>query len=313
MSLYLQYKKQYLHQRFLTTYFMNSNILERKIAHGPISSFSHVEYSQFLLPWHRHEESEIMIFTSGHGKQFIGDGVAEYKEGDLTLIGSNIPHLHLCDDIANGKTHSSSSGETLQFAKDVFPSKMDILPDFTDIDNLLKKSQYGIRFYDKGLWNQVYNMIISLDKMYGIRRVSQLYNILDALSKSTDYKLVSETMYYQDNPLNNNSKPVDKVFNYLYRHFREKVTLKDIAAFVNQDPTALCRSFKKGTDKSIFSCLAEIRIQHACKLLKNSSLTVSQIAYECGYGSLSFFNEQFKQNIHSTPSEYKSKWIQTIK
>ena len=112
-------------------------------------------------------------------------------------------------------------------------------------------------------------------------------------------------MYYQDNPLDSGDKPVDKVFKYLYLHFKEKVTLKQIAEYVNKDPSALCRSFKKGTDKSIFRCLAEIRIKHACKLLINSSLTISQIAYECGYGNLSFFNQQFKDITMKTPSEYK--------
>lgn len=309
MSLYLQYEKLYLHLRFLTTIYMNSNILDRKIAHGPTFSFSHIEYSQFLLPWHRHEEFEIMIFTAGQGKQFIGDEIVEYKKGDLTLIGENIPHLHLCNDIANGKKLSSSSGEALQFTKALFPTQMDKLPDFIEIDTLLKRSQYGIRFYDKGMWEEVYKMVLSLDQMQGIGRIVQLYNILDILCKSTDYKLVSETMYYQNNPLDSNSKPVDKVFKYLYHHFRDKVALKDIANYVNQDPTALCRTFKKGTDKSIFRCLAEIRIKHACKLLLNSNMTISQISYECGYGSLSFFNEQFKEIIHYTPSEYKCKWI----
>lgn len=280
-------------------------ILERKIVHGSVSSFSHIEYSQFLLPWHKHEEFEIMIFTGGKGKQFIGDGIIDYQEGDITLIGSNIPHLHLCNDISQGKKHSTSSGEAVQFTMDMFPCHMDTLPDFIEIDILLKRSQYGIRFYDNGLWSDIYKMVLNLDKMYGIERVIQLYNILNKLTKSTQYKLVSETMYYQDNPLDTKDKPIDKVFKYLYLHFKEKIALKEIAIYVNQDPAALCRTFKRGTDKSIFRCLAEIRIKHACKLLINSGLTISQIAYECGYGSLSFFNEQFKEIILSTPSEYR--------
>lgn len=281
-------------------------ILERKIAHSSISSFSHVEYSQFLLPWHKHEEFELMIFTEGGGKQFIGDGVVEYKKGDVTLIGSGIPHLHLCDDIANGAKKSTSSGEAVQFKQDVFPCQIDKLFDFVEIDMLLKRSQYGIRFYDKGLWQELYNMVMALDQMKGIERIIQLYSILNRLSKSTNFRLVSETVYYNENHLATD-KPIDKVFEYLYRHFKEKITLKEIAEYVNQDPSALCRSFKRGTDKTIFRCLAEIRIKQACKLLINSSLTISQIAYDCGYGSLSFFNEQFKDIVGHTPSEYKGK------
>lgn len=281
------------------------SILERKIAHGSISSFSHVEYSQFLLPWHRHEEFEIMVFTGGKGKQFIGEGELDYKRGDLALIGSNIPHLHLCNDIAKGKSESSSSGEALQFTSEIFPNQMDKLPDFIDIDILLRRSQYGIRFFDDGLWQDIYELVMTLDKMQGVKRVIQLYSILDKLSKSADYKLVSDSIYYLDNIQDKNTKPVDRVFKYLYRHFKEKITLNDIAEYVNQDPSALCRTFKRGTDKSIFQCLGEIRIKHACKLLANSSLSISQIAYECGYSSLSFFNQQFKTIINVTPSSYR--------
>ncbi len=284
------------------------SILERKIVHGSISSFSLVEYSQFLLPWHKHEEFEIMIFTGGEGKQFVGNGEADYKKGDIALIGSNIPHLHLCNNIADGKKESSSSGEALQFTMAIFPNQMDILPDFIEIDALLRKSQYGIRFYDNGLWLEIYNMAVELAKMYGIERVIQLYAILNKLSKSTNYRLISESIYYQDNALNSSSKSIDLVFKYLFRHFKEKITLTKIAEYVNQDPSALCRAFKKGTDKNIFRCLAEIRIKHACKLLINSSLSISQIAYECGYGSLSFFNEQFKNIINITPTEYRKKY-----
>lgn len=280
-------------------------VLERKIAHGPTSSFSHVGYSQFLLPWHQHKEFEIMLFTSGTGKQFVGDGISPYQEGDITLIGNNVPHLHLCDDIAMGKINSTSSGEALQFTLDIFPDDLASLSDFSDVHRLLSMSQYGIRFYDISLYEDILTRIKDLDQNAGIKRVIQLYTILDGLSKCSNSKLLSEIGHYTNHTITQNSSNVEKVFNFLYRHFNEKILLKDIASFVNQDPSALCRAFKKATDKSIFSCLAEIRLQHACKLLKNSNLAIYQIAYECGYGSLSFFNEQFRQILQLTPSEYR--------
>ena len=50
-----------------------------------------------------------MIITAGAGRQFVGEGVSPYKAGDLTLIGSNVPHLHLCNSILNGTGDSKSS------------------------------------------------------------------------------------------------------------------------------------------------------------------------------------------------------------
>lgn len=72
-------------------------ILERKIIHGVATVCSHISYPRFVLPLHKHVEFEIMLFTQGNGKQFVGEGVSEYRAGDIALIGSNVPHLHLCD------------------------------------------------------------------------------------------------------------------------------------------------------------------------------------------------------------------------
>lgn len=98
---------------------------------------------------------------------------------------------------------------------------------------------------------------------------------------------------------------VNKVYAYLYNHFKEKVNLEEIAKFVKQNPSALCRYFKQRTDKSIFQCLAEIRIEHACKLLTYSNMNISQVAYESGYNSVTHFIAQFEKITKRTPSEYR--------
>lgn len=279
-------------------------VLERKIIHDSFSSFSHISYSQFVLPRHRHPEFEIMIFTKGTGKQFVGDSIASYQPGDLALIGSNIPHLHLCDSVLNGGV-ATSSGEALQFPISIFPSEMESIPDYTEINDLLMRSQHGIRFYNALLWNEIYAMVMDVDKLAGIDRIILLYQILDKLSKTPDFKLLSESPYKSIDYKFSSQEPVDRVYSYLFSHFRENITLQQVASFVNLNPAALCRYFKRSTDKSIFRCLAEVRVGHACKLLAYSSLPVSQIAYESGYNNLSHFNRQFKEITKLAPDEYR--------
>lgn len=60
-------------------------ILERKIVHDMATVCSHISYPRFVLPLHKHVEYEIMLFTRGSGKQFVGEGVSEYKVGDITI------------------------------------------------------------------------------------------------------------------------------------------------------------------------------------------------------------------------------------
>ena len=121
-------------------------ILERKIAHKMTTLCSHITYPEFVLPLHKHAEYELMIFTHGSGKQFVGEGVAPYTEGDVALIGSNVPHLHLCKSrMKSGENTGKedledrlySSGEAIQFSPDLFPSSLLNLPDYAHISELL--------------------------------------------------------------------------------------------------------------------------------------------------------------------------------
>jgi len=285
-------------------------ILERKIVHDMATVCSHISYPRFVLPLHKHVEYEIMLFTQGSGKQFVGEGVSDYKAGDMALIGSNVPHLHLCHTkldttSASNPEEKGSAGEAIQFRPDIFPGQMEGIPDYHLIHDLLQKSQYGIRFYDEGLFDEMLEMVREFDSSGYTSRIVCLLRMLEKLHDCQHFRLLSDTAYNQANLIPDVKEPVNKVYAYLYNHFKEKVTLGEIAEFVNQNPAALCRYFKQRTDRSIFQCLAEIRIEHACKLLTYSKMNVSQIAYESGYNSVTHFVAQFEKITRRTPSEYR--------
>ena len=105
-------------------------ILERKIVHDMATVCSHISYPRYVLPLHKHVEYEIMLFTQGSGKQFVGEGVSDYKAGDMALIGSNVPHLHLCHTkldatSASNPEEKASAGEAIQFRPDIFPGQVE--------------------------------------------------------------------------------------------------------------------------------------------------------------------------------------------
>ena len=287
-------------------------VLERKIIHGMATQCSHISYPQFVLPLHKHMEFEIMLFTKGGGKQFVGEGVSEFRAGDVALIGSNVPHLHLCGSklspatFDNGAKYEPCAGEAIQFLPDLFPAYMHDLPDYRPIHKLLKKSQYGVRFYDESVYEDILEMLGELDSSEYTARIICLLRMLDRLCRCSHTELLSDTAYNSSNCISDVNEPVNKVYAYLYNHFKDSISLSDITAYVKQNQSALCRYFKKRTDKSIFQCLAEIRIEHACKLLAYSEMTISQVAYESGYNSLTHFISQFERLTTQKPSEYRA-------
>ena len=267
-------------------------ILERRIIHDVTTLCSHISYPRFVLPLHKHVEFEIMLFTRGTGKQFVGEGVSDFKAGDIVLIGSNVPHLHLCDaklhpQPVGGGEAEWCAGEAIQFSPELFPENMEAIPDYRFVYDLLRKSP-------------------AFDASEYTRRVICLLQMLERLRCCKRVDLLSDVAYSRENRLPGVKEPVDMVYAYLYNHFQEKVTLEELAVHVKQNPAALCRHFKRRADKSIFQCLAEIRIGHACKLLAYSEMNVSQVAYESGYNSVTHFISQFEKLVRRTPSEYRA-------
>lgn len=284
----------------------NRSILQRKIIHERTTLCSRIRYPQFVLPRHKHAEYEIMLFTRGSGKQFVGESVLDYRAGDVALIGSNVPHLHLCNAKLNpGMELETSAGEALQFHPSIFPAALETLPDYRPIHELLQRSQCGIRFCEKGLFEELKRLFRELESVEHTARLIRLLQILERLTQCRQTQTLSETAYYGSFLPTEANEPVNRVYTYLFHHFKEKITLKDIAAHVRQHPSALCRYFRQRTDKTIFRCLAEIRTEHACKLLDYSHLTVAQVAYESGYNNVSYFIKQFEELVHCTPSEYR--------
>ncbi len=183
---------------------------------------------------------------------------------------------------------------------------MQDIPDYRHIYDLLQKSQYGVRFYDKGVYEEMLELTGEFDRSEYTARIICLLRMLDRLYRCQHTELLSDTAYNSSNLIPDTEGPVDKVYAYLYNHFKENITLHDIAGYVRQNPSALCRYFKQRTDKSIFQCLAEIRVGHACKLLAYSDMTVSQVAFESGYNSLTHFISQFERHTRRKPSEYRA-------
>lgn len=286
------------------------SILEYKIPHHLETLCSHIAYPQFVLPLHKHVEYELMLFTKGTGKQFVGEGVSDFQPGDVALIGSNVPHLHLSnaqlqlkDD--HQEVEDDSEGQAIQFRPELFPVNLKDLPDYQHVSDLLSKSQYGIRFYDDGLYSDLRGLMEEFDKSSFTFRIICLLKMLERLYCCKNYKLLSETPYNMANHQKSDGEPINKVYTYLYNHFKEDVKLEDIANYVGQNQTALCRYFKQRSRKSIFQSLAEIRIGHSVKLLAYSNLSISQVAFVSGYNTMSHFITQFKSIMGRTPSEYR--------
>ncbi len=278
--------------------------MQRKILHESGRSFTFTRDMRLTVPLHYHYEYELIRITSGYGREFVGDAAVEYAPGDMTLIGTNVPHLHLCDSMT-GIPVERSRCDMIQFPPSLFPADMERIDEYAQIRELLTASARGIRFTDATAVEQACAMMEYIDTLYGTERIVCLLRILDILARSEGHRLISTLGYGNTTDMYAGDEPVNKVYAYLLNNFNNTITLEQIAAYVNLSPASLCRYFKQRTDKTIFRCLAEIRTEQACRLLAYSELPVFQIADRTGFRNMAHFNRTFKEINGATPTEYR--------
>lgn len=271
------------------------------------SSFRYQDliYDRFPSRWHYHEEYELLYVQQGYGKRFVGDGVENFNEGDLILIGGNIPHFLLSDPDFFADRGLVSHSQVLQFTRDIFPQSIAEMPEFATIVQLLDNSKNGILFTDRKCVDMVVSMFGRFREANNLHRLTTLYEILYELSLCRKIRSISTSTSEYDHISNSENTPLKKAYEYLITHFKDNITLNAIADHAGQNSSALCRNFRKNTGKTLFEVLNEIRIGFACKLLSNSDFLVTDIAFMCGFQNISHFNHKFKEITTLPPAEYR--------
>lgn len=137
-----------------------------------------------------------------------------------------------------------------------------------------------------------------------VSQMMLLLQILKLLSATNNYRLLASPDY--ENVLKHkDSSRIDQVVKYVFDHFTEEISLDTVSQMIGMNKQAFCRYFKKLTQKTFTEFVNEIRIGNACKLLHEKELTVGQLAYNCGFNSISNFNKFFKLHKGVTPKAYQ--------
>jgi AraC-like DNA-binding protein len=257
--------------------------------------------------WHYHQEIEINLVLNGSGTRFIGNHIEDFKDEDLVLIGSNLPHVWKNDpQYFTGDPDLYAHVINLQFQEDFGGKDLLSLPEFATISDLLKKSHQGIRFYGE-TYKEVAKKMLKIVHLEGFERFMELLFVLDILSKSIEcYCLSSEGFMKKTNP--HQVDKINKVYDFMLTNFTKPINVEDVASVANMNSAAFCRFFKQVMMKTFVRFLTELRIGHACKLLISSDITVAGVCFESGFQNLSNFNRQFKEYTGKTPIEYKKEF-----
>jgi AraC-like DNA-binding protein len=272
------------------------------------ASFAVQEFSSsyFNTPWHFHPELELVLIVQSTGKRFVGDHISDFAPGDLVLLGPSLPHWYR-NDAPYYEHHPSLKAESIvvQFTKGFLGDAFFGLPETSGIRKVLDKSAMGIEILGNTR-DKITQMMQDIRGLTGMERLLQLLGILHAIANTDDYQILSNQGATGVNI--KDSERINKIFEYIMCNFTNPIYLHEIASIVNMCPSTFCRYFRNRTRKNFTFFLNEIRIGHACKMLIEEDLSITEICFMSGYDNVAYFNRQFKAIKQKTPKEFKQEY-----
>ncbi len=267
------------------------------------------EKAGFDYPIHYHSAYELTLVLHSSGNRIIGDSVEKYQSNDLVLIGPELYHKWDDDDIAP-KKRNNAHVITIQFSKDLFNQPLLLKNSFFPIKNLLQDAQRGLHFTDD-TFTDIAQRIQHLVAIKGFDAVLEFLKILNILATSTHKKFLASEGFISIKDYEKGDR-VNKMYNYILANFNNRnLRITDLAHEFNMSPSAFGHFFKKCTNKSFTQFVVDLRLGHASKLLLNSTLSISEIAFVSGFNNIANFNRLFKKNRLVTPKQYRQELRQS--
>jgi len=251
-------------------------------------------------PLHFHSNFELKFIFNGAGaKRVVGNHEGILQDIELVLVGPNLHHNWLTDNCKNKNIYEV----VIHFHKDLFDTKLLSRNQLVYIKNMFENAQRGVLFSQETA-TRVADRISNLNKYSGFESAMELFSLLYDLSVSKNSTLLSDPGYMRIDKSHHDEK-IEKIFDYLNQNFSRQIGLKEIARLFGTSCSAFSRLIKRWTGMTFVNILNEIRVANATTMLINSTDTISEIAYQCGFNNLSYFNKIFKEKKNVGPKQYR--------
>ena len=264
----------------------------------PDDSSIRIWYSD--IPWryetHDHSAVEIVLVLEGTVTYTIDDAVYQVHKGEVLIVPPDMLHSLSMGD--------GSSRYLFLFEPDAIMTMRDIKSMavyFNKPFHLRDGSEAHVRIrelllrardaYDKRelMWNTVcYSSLLRIYAMLGQRYLSGI------------------KPRSGDGLRNMDSEVITAVMTYINNHYREELSLEDVAKFAGFSRYYFSRSFKRQTGYSFKDYLCQKRLQVAMDLLIRTNRSMREVAIESGFGSVATFNRVFREKKGCTPTQYRA-------
>ena len=254
-------------------------------------------------PWHWHTELELFYVREGQIDYYVPSGLVRAQQGDVGLINSGALHMTRCpqnavsiaaEHIFSPSFISAGSGSDIE-KKYVLPITNSAL----DLILLPAASATAIKI--RPLMQRIYELCQTQDAGFEILTRSLISEVWLLFYQHIENRGL---LYHQEN--STDSHRIKEMIHYIHQHYSAKISLDDIAHAAHIGGRECCRCFQRQLGLSPFEYLIDYRIGIACILLRQTDLSIMDIANQSGFSGSSYFGKIFKEKMNCSPSYYRN-------
>ncbi len=244
---------------------------------------------------HFHPELEVIYVDAGEADCIVDGEKLILKQGTVTVIGSGVPHRIMYGSAPSTFTY-------LQFDPAAILQK--IHPEITFLPYRCREDLS--KYISAKPGSSVYENCIS-----AIKEIENKEKFFETAATGIFISLIAQAQRLKLLPdyaelLNEASfRKIIPAINYAEGHCSEKIFLDRMCDELCIDKFNFCKTFKKAIGITFFQYLTELRLHNAEKLLSGTSKSITEIAFECGFSTVQYFNSVFVKTKGCTPSSFR--------
>jgi len=252
--------------------------------------------------WHFHPACEITLVRRGGSERWIGDSLERLTPGDLVFLGPELPHDYRNTPLPHRRPQQVEAVVT-HFLPHLLGGEWRTLATLEPLRRLFERARRGLRV-GGCTRDRAEAILLQMVRAHGLRRLILLFELLDLLSRSKQLTEISSEGFLVE-PGTCSSDRIGVVCAHIVQHLTSTIRVPELARMIGLSESAFSRLFKKYTNSTVPQYINRFRIAHACRLLAETDMTVTEIIRTCGYPSDAHFQRQFKKLHHRSPQAYR--------
>lgn len=249
---------------------------------------------------HGHACYELIHISAGEGGLVVGGHEGRFAPGTCVLLAPMLAHsFHAPEPQPGGELLAM---EIVYFA-DSLVDPGDV-PELSPLLPLLTRARQGVRFApptSAGIRAQLEGLI---DCAFAPERVLRLLALLRHLAEAGGESLAvgDAPSPYRDEDL----ERLERLHDLLRRRFRDPLTLPEVARELGVSPSTVNHLLFRHARTTFLRQLSQLRLDEAKRLLRDSDLDITSIAFSSGFGSLATFNRRFRASVGVAPHLWRA-------